>query len=188
MEKITRDSATRGKPIRVVLTGSESTGKTTLAGQLATHYTAELAPEFVREFAVRKGSALDLADVDQIALGQIALADMHAERAAGLASNLLVQDTDLLSTVVYCNHYYGQCADWITKAASDRRPDLYLLLDIDVPWIPDDVRDRGTRREEMQQLFRTAVAASGAPYTVIRGTWDERMRMAQRAVDALRLG
>jgi NadR type nicotinamide-nucleotide adenylyltransferase len=187
METITRGSgATRGNPIRVVLTGSESTGKTVLAGQLAAHYGAELAPEFVRDFAVRKGSVIDLLDVEQIARGQIALEDRHAERAAALATNLLIQDTDLLSTVVYCNHYYGECADWITKAASDRRPDLYLLLDIDVPWIPDDVRDRGTRREEMQQLFRTAVAASGAPYTVIRGSWDERMRLAQGAVDALR--
>lgn len=173
--------AGRGELIRVVLTGSESTGKTVLARQLADHYGAEFAPEFVREFAVRKGGAIDFTDTDEIARGQIALEDEHARRARGL----MIQDTDLLSTVVYCNHYYGQCLDWIRQAAIDRRPALYLLLEIDVPWVPDDVRDRETRRDEMQQLFRAAVASSGAPYVVISGSWDERFRLAREAVDRL---
>jgi NadR type nicotinamide-nucleotide adenylyltransferase len=167
-----------------VATGSECTGKTVLASQLASHYGAELVPEFVRDFAMRKGSALDLTDVGQIARGQMALEDAHAARA----TNLLIQDTDLLSTVVYSTHYYGQCDEWIRNAASERRPELYLLLEIDVPWIPDEVRDRGDRREEMQQLFRRAVAASGSPFVVVSGSWDERTRLARRAVDALRSG
>jgi len=177
METIARDHGL----IRVVLTGSESTGKTVLARQLADHYGAELAPEFVRDFAMRKGRPIDIADTDEIARGQIALEEEHALRAR----QLLIQDTDLLSTVVYCNHYYGQCVEWIQKAAVDRRPDLYMLLEIDVPWVRDDVRDRETRREEMQQLFRTAVVASGSPYAVIRGSWDQRLELARKSIDSV---
>ena len=163
----------------VVLTGSESTGKTMLARQLASMYDAELVPEFVREYALERGNVIRYEDTEVIARGQIALEDAHALRA----SELIIKDTDLLSTVVYSRHYYGRCAEWIVASASDRRPDLYLLLDIDVPWVPDAARDREDRREEMQQLFSDAVAASGAPYAVIRGDWNERLRLARAAVD-----
>jgi nicotinamide riboside kinase len=152
-----------------------------LARQLAEHYSAELAPEFVREFAERKGTPVEFADTDDIARGQIALEDEHAKRAV----RLLIQDTDLLSTVVYSGHYYGQCPDWIRDSAHDRLPDLYLLLEIDVPWVADEVRDREDRRGEMQQLFRTAIASSGARFAVISGSWAERFRRAREAIDSL---
>ena len=169
--------------IRVVLTGSESTGKTTLAGQLAARYGAALVPEFVREYATRHGGLIGPDDNGPIARGQIALED--AQIAA--APPLVIQDTDLLSTMVYCGHYFGSCPDWIARAAAARRPDLYLLCEIDVPWVADDVRDRGHMREEVQTLFRAAVTDTGVPTAVITGDWDERLLRAVDAIDALRL-
>ena len=61
--------------IRVVLTGSESTGKTTLAVELARHYDAALVPEFVREFAEARGGVIEFSDHGPIARGQMALED-----------------------------------------------------------------------------------------------------------------
>jgi NadR type nicotinamide-nucleotide adenylyltransferase len=167
---------------RVVLTGSESTGKTVLARQLADHYAAEFAPEFVRDFASAVGRPIVFEDTTEIAHGQIALEDRHLACAMS-GRGLLIQDTDLLSTAVYSVHYFGKCDAWVERAARARRPDLYLLLEIDVPWVADSVRDRGDRREEMQQLFREAVAASGAPSVVISGTWSQRMKVASAAID-----
>jgi NadR type nicotinamide-nucleotide adenylyltransferase len=169
--------------IRVVLTGSESTGKTTLAEQLALHYAAELVPEFVRGYAESKGGGIEFSDHGPIAHGQIALEDEHIARGA----RLVVQDTDLLSTVVYCKHYFGACPAWIEEAAAARRPDLYLLCDIDLDWIADGVRDRGHMREEMQQLFRDAVLASGVATATVTGIGPERLERAVDAIDALRL-
>ena len=166
---------------RVVLTGSESTGKSTLAARLAEHYGAVLVPEFVRGFAVQKGGEITFADHGPITKGQMALED---ELTLGV-SGLIIQDTDLLSTVVYCRHYFGTCPAWILHEASRRAPDLYLLCEIDLPWVADGVRDRGDRREEMQQLFRDAVAASGARFTTILGSGDARFEAALRAVDSL---
>ena len=94
---------------------------------------------------------------------------------------LVIHDTDLRSTVLYARHYYGSCPEWIELAAEDRRADLYLLLDIDVPWTPDVQRDRGDRREEMDALFAEGFAGA----VVIRGTWDERRRRAIEAIDAV---
>lgn len=175
---------TRPVPIRVVLTGSESTGKTALARELAARYDAELVTEFSRDYAAER-SELGADDVDPIARGQLARESAHVATAAARGARLVIQDTDLLSTVVYAAHYYAECPAWVVEAARERRPDLYLLLEIDVPWIADGVRDRGERREEVQGLFRDAVAASGAPYVVIRGGWDERRRQATDAIDRL---
>ena len=169
--------------IRVVLTGSESTGKTTLAARLAEHYGAELVPEFVREYAAQRGGVIEFSDHGPIAKGQIALEDAHIARA----SHMVVQDTDLLSTVVYCDHYFGMCPPWIREAAAARKPDLYLLMEIDLPWIADGVRDRGHMREEMQQLFRDAVRDCGVPFVAIQGQGDERFQRAVDAIDELLL-
>jgi NadR type nicotinamide-nucleotide adenylyltransferase len=167
--------------IRVVLTGSESTGKTTLAKRLSEHYRAEFVPEFVRDYAANKGAPLGFADHGPIAKGQMALEDAAIARKP----RLIIQDTDLLSTVVYCDHYFGKCPPWIAEKAAERRPDLYLLCEIDLPWIADGVRDRGHRREEMQQLFRDAVIAAGSPYAVISGTADKRFELASEAIDQI---
>ncbi len=173
----------RAGVIRVVLTGSESTGKSTLAERLAAHYQVELVPEFVRGFAERKAGPIEFSDHGPIARGQIALEDEHIARAA----QLVIQDTDLLSTVVYCRHYFGACPPWIEEAARMRRPDVYLLCETDVEWIADGVRDRGHMREAMQQLFRDAVSESGAPFVVITGDRDERFARATESIDALLL-
>jgi len=182
VEEITRGA---GRAlIRIVVTGSESTGKSALAAALAAHYGAELVPEFVRDYAESKREPLSFADHGPIARGQMALEDRHAE-AAARGRGVLVQDTDLLSTAVYCDHYFGACPQWIADLAVERRPDLYLLPEIDVPWIADGIRDRGERREEMHELFLDAVVASGAQYVVIEGSWKERWQRAVESVDAL---
>jgi NadR type nicotinamide-nucleotide adenylyltransferase len=169
--------------IRAVLTGSECTGKSTLARELATYFDAALVPEYVREYAERKQGPIERADHDPIARGQIALEDAAIARG----NRLVVQDTDLLSTVVYSRHYLGECPPWIAEAAAARRPDLYLLCEIDVPWAADGIRDRGERREEMQALFRAAATQSGSPVVELRGDLPARMKCAVEAIELLLL-
>jgi NadR type nicotinamide-nucleotide adenylyltransferase len=172
-----------GLLLRVVVTGSESTGKTTLAEELARYYDAELVREFVRGYAEERGGVIEFSDHGPIARGQIALEDAAIARG----NAIVVQDTDLLSTVVYCEHYFGMCPPWIVEAAHQRAPDLYLLCEIDVPWVADGVRDRGHLRETMQQLFRDAVDESGVPVATIAGDRTTRLARATEAIDALRL-
>jgi NadR type nicotinamide-nucleotide adenylyltransferase len=170
---------------RIVLTGPESTGKTTLATRLAAHYGVEAVPEFVREYAATKGGPLDFRDHGPIAKGQMAMEDEYRARAEARGDTILVQDTDLVSTVAYCHHYFGRCPAFIEEAAVARRPDLYLLLDIDVPWIADGVRDRGEQREEMYALFAATLARFDAPVTRIGGDWEARFEHAVRAIESL---
>jgi NadR type nicotinamide-nucleotide adenylyltransferase len=174
-------------PLRVVLTGSESVGKTTLAAQLAAHYGVPFVPEFVREYAARKGASLDFRDHGPIAKGQMALEDEYRARAESRGDAVIIQDTDLTSTVVYCHHYFGQCPAFIEEAAVARAPDLYILLDIDVPWVADGVRDRSDRRGEVQAMFAGALAKAPSPVVHVSGDWHARFTASVRAIDALRV-
>ena len=164
----------------LTVTGSESTGKTTLARDLAQYFGAPWVPEFAREYAAAQhalGRTLDASDVEPIARGQIEAEDLGLATADGL----LVLDTDLVSTVVYARHYYGDCPAWVEQAALERRADLYLLCDIDVPWVADPVRDVPHLREHIHALFATTLAALGARSVTIRGPWRERLTSAVAA-------
>lgn len=119
--------------------------------------------------------------MEEIARGQLASecgAEFDADR-------LLILDTDVLSTLVYGEHYYGHAPEWIEGARAEYPADLYLLCDIDVPWTPGPARDRGHLRAEMHALFADAVRRTGDPAVLIRGDRDERFRAAVEAVDAL---
>lgn len=163
---------------KIVLTGSESSGKTELAGRLARHFDAPVSTEFVRTYAATHPT-LGFADHGPIAKGQIAAED----EAIGRARELVILDTDLVSTVVYCDHYFGRCPRWIEDQARKRAGDLYLLMKPDIPWMPDGVRDRGDRRQEMHELFRSRLAALGLPYVEIGGEREERFAAALQAIE-----
>ena len=165
---------------RIVVTGSECTGKTTLAEALAHRLQTVWVPEYLRLWVEEQGRAPAADDVTAIARGQIVLEDSLMPQARGS----IVLDCDLLSTLVYSRHYFGACPAWVEQALLDRRPDLYLLCDIDVPWVPDgDQRDRGDRREEMHELFRQALERYRLDFVDIRGPHEERLHSAVEAIE-----
>jgi nicotinamide riboside kinase len=171
--------------LRVVATGGECTGKTTLAARLAERRGALCVPEAARLVAEEKGSPLDASDVSRIARRHVAQADAAAAESWRRGLPLLVLDTDLLSTVAYARHYYGSCPAWVETAARQRLADLYLLHHPDVPWLPDPARDRPDSRDEIHALFEAVLAEFGANVFDVRGNWEDRERLAEGAVVGL---
>ena len=167
--------------IKVVLTGSESSGKTELARRLGEHFHAPVSVEFVRDYAARREGKLGFGDHGPIAKGQMAAEEDAIARADGL----VILDTDLVSTVVYCEHYFGRSPPWIETEARSRAAQLYLLLMPDVPWKADGVRDRADRRDEMHQLFRAKLQALGLSFVEIEGEREARFREAVRAIESV---
>jgi NadR type nicotinamide-nucleotide adenylyltransferase len=171
---------TPDRPLVVVVTGSECTGKTTLAKALAARFNASCSGEFVREYLDRKAAFLDDSDVDAIARGQ---ADAE-DAAAAAGTRVVIKDTDLVSTVIYAHHYYGGCPAWIERAAQERLGDLYLLLHPDVPWVADGLqRDRPAERARLHDLFRQRLDALGAHVVDITGGWARRRARAVHAIE-----
>lgn len=169
---------------RIVVTGSESTGKTALAQSLAEHYGVLWVPEYARDYAERRSESLTVHDVEPIAAGQIARED----EVFGSSNGLVILDTDVVSTVVYAVHYYGSVSHWIMRAARERLADLYLLCDIDLPWVADQVRDAQHHRRHVHDAFVQRLTRLAATFHVISGTTspDERLTCAVAHIEAWR--
>jgi HTH-type transcriptional regulator, transcriptional repressor of NAD biosynthesis genes len=166
---------------RVVVFGPESTGKTTLAKRLADHYRSVWVPEWARGHLDAFGGKCQPRDIHLIALGQAASEDTLARQA----DRVLICDTDTLTTTIWNEVYFGTTPPWIQDLASKRRHDLYLLCDIDVPWVDDGQRDMPHRRAEFLGRCRQALEAHQRPYVMIRGSWKERFATAVTAIDDL---
>jgi NadR type nicotinamide-nucleotide adenylyltransferase len=171
---------------RVVLIGPESTGKTRLAEDLGERYGVPWSPEFAREYVEGRTTTLTFADVEAIGRGQKETEDATLAQAGRLGVPLVILDTDLVSTVVYSRHYYGDCPTWIEKEARGRLGDLYLLHHIDVPWVAEGlVREQPERREELLRRFQATLGELAASVVHIRGDWEQRRRLAVESIDRL---
>ncbi len=172
--------------IKVVMFGPESTGKTTLARQLARHFNSVWVKEFARPYLQDKWNderkTCEYTDLLPIALGQMELENDLVKKS----NNVLFCDTDILETLVYSETYYGGEVDPILeKAAKNNTYDIYLLCNIDIPWEKDDLRDRPDRRQEMFDAFKDALEKNNRPYILIEGDKKTRLKKAVEVVNEL---
>jgi nicotinamide riboside kinase len=172
-------------PLRLVLTGPESTGKTWLANRLAAELGLPVSAEAAREIAAAKGAPLDATDIDRVARRQIEIEEAALAGAREVGAHAVLHDTDLVSTVVYGRHYNGSCPEWIEREAARRRADLYLLLLPDVPFAPDP-NQRGSETDRLAQLplFRRILDRIGARRVEIGGEWKMREQRTRSEVEA----
>ena len=166
---------------RVCVFGPESTGKTTLARDLAKHFGTVWVPEFARGLLDPKEGRCDPADIELIARGQPAAEDALARQA----NRVLFCDTDVLTTTIWAEVLFGGCPEWIRRRAEERTYDLYLLLDVDVPWVDDAQRYLPHQRREFFDRCEAALRTRGRPYRVLRGGWAERFAAAVDAAKGL---
>ena len=171
---------------RIVIFGTESTGKTTLAQKLAAHFGEPWSPEFVREFWDLHGGKITPVDLGTIALGQVA----NEDHAAAQAKRVVFFDTDLLTCTLWDDVLFpGDCPRWVRMEAEERARGvtLWLLCDTDIPFVPDPQRcfpdDAG--RSKGRQLWRDALEKRLLPFVDIRGTGTEREAAAIAAVEKI---
>ena len=167
---------------RVTLFGAESTGKTTLADELAWHFHTVVAPEYGREYTETFGQdASTREDMLKIAIGHVA----RTAAAALKANRVLIEDTDPVLTAVWSDILAGSHDPWFD--AFDDYPDLYLFCDIDLPWVKDSVRYFGDPEDRLRfhRACESELVRRGASFVRISGPPDQRLARAIAAVEGL---
>jgi NadR type nicotinamide-nucleotide adenylyltransferase len=167
--------------IKVAITGPESTGKSTLAQQLAGHYRAAWVPEYARSYIGALDRPYTAADVERIARGQLE----QYRQALARADRFLFADTDLLVIKIWMLHAFGSCPDWILRALEQQDFDLYLLMQVDLPWEQDPQREHPHLRPFFYQWYKRELQAYNFPFAEIAGNQEERRRNAIRAIEQI---
>jgi NadR type nicotinamide-nucleotide adenylyltransferase len=167
---------------KIVVIGPESTGKSTLCEQLASHYRTVWCPEFAREYLLENGSSYDYDDLLSIAKGQITLEDKLFSAAQ---NDLYFIDTDMNVMKVWCEVVFNNCHTWILRQAAERKYDYYLLCDVDLPWVADGLREYPDlqMRKKLFSIYKDLLANNTPPWQIISGTYSARFEKAVEAID-----
>lgn len=165
---------------RVTVFGAESTGKSTLAADLARHFGDIHVPEHGRVFELyRPIGPYRPGELAELAQRHIA----HRATLAPLAGPVLIEDTDAVTTAVWARMM--DQPDPVLEQAP--LADLYLVTDPDVPFVQDGIRYfDGDARARFHQIGLDLLAARGAKTVLLRGDWDQRLAQAVEAVNRLK--
>jgi len=169
---------------RIVISGPESTGKSTLCTHLAAHYNTSWVPEYAREHLQKNGTNYTYNDLLTIARLQLALED---DIASTTRRGLLFVDTDMYVMKVWCEFVFGRCHQWILDRIAERKYTLYLLCNIDLPWVRDDLREYPDiePRLKLFNIYKDKMINKHIPWKIISGNHEERLRTAVDAVNRL---
>jgi NadR type nicotinamide-nucleotide adenylyltransferase len=170
--QVTRDTVHEIK--RVCVIGPECTGKTDLSQFLAEHYQTPCVEEYARAYLNKLGRPYDQVDLLKIAHGQIRMEDEWLYES----NKLLICDTNLIVIKVWSEHKFGNCDPDILKKIAERRYDLYLLTNIDIPWTDDPQREHPDKREHFWEVYKDEVTKTGVPFVEISGEREARRKKA----------
>jgi NadR type nicotinamide-nucleotide adenylyltransferase len=169
------------KIVKIAVTGPESTGKSMISEQLANHYHTIWVPEFARFYLNKLEQPYDYGDILEIAKGQV----KSAQALLKLANKLIFSDTELLVTKIWCDVKYRKCHPWILENLEKQDYDLYLLMNTDIPWQNDPMREHPEMRDELFRLFKNELEIHNLNYWIVSGLGEERLKNAISLVDEL---
>ena len=172
---------------RVCLVGAESTGKTTLAQALAAHHQTVWVAEYGREYSERKLAAEGSYNWSSEEFTHIAQVQCERENeAARKANKILICDTDAFATSIWHHRYLHKRSPAVEAIVTQhRRPDLYLLTDVNTPFEQDGTRDGEAIRHWMHETFVEELTAQQRPFQFLTGSPEDRLASAIAMIDDL---
>lgn len=179
---------------KIVIIGPESTGKSTLCEQLAAHYNTIWVREYAREYLLKNGTNYTFDNLLNIAKGQIdeersAIGNWETLNNKQLTTNSkpVFIDTDMYVMKVWSEFVFEKCHHWILNRIVERKYDLYLLCNIDLPWVKDELREYPdlASRKKLYHYYKDIMVNQNVPWVDISGNYEERLQKAIRTIDSL---
>lgn len=167
-------------PERLIITGPESSGKTTLAEALSDYFSRPYVEEYARPYLKITGGHYEESDLRVIAEYQRMLERNLSGQIDGFP---LVCDTSMLVLKIWSLVQYDRVHPVIERALRNRRDSLYVLCSPDFPWEPDPLREHPNRRDALFERYRKELEEMGAQYIVVRGPAEERLDEVVQWVD-----
>lgn len=165
---------------KIAIVGPESTGKSTLSSLLAEHYHTVWVPEYAREYCEKLTAPCTWQDELNMFRGQLAL----EKQLLPQANKLLICDTTFITVKIWSDAFFGQSPQEVLDELPKHSYDFYLLMDVDLPWEEDPLRDFPNQREHFMQVWHQELKAIQANYQVISGQGQQRFERAVQAIDA----
>jgi NadR type nicotinamide-nucleotide adenylyltransferase len=165
--------------LKIAIVGPESTGKSTMSAYLAKHYQTVWVPEFARDYCAKLTGPCTWQDEINMFYGQLALEEEYLPKA----NRLLICDTTFITVKIWSDYTFGRSPREVLDELPKHPYDLYLLLNIDLPWEEDPLRDFPHMREHFMEVWYKELQALNANYVLISGTSQNRYDSAVKAID-----
>ena len=164
--------------------GPESSGKTTLCNQLATHFNGTIVPEFAREYLEAKNGIYEEEDLFTIAENQLEL----ERRIISKSDGFVFCDTDIITIMVWLQVKYRKRNKNIEGLLDQQHARKYLLTTPDLPWEPDPLRESPDDLELIFKMNRYSLKMTNSEFSIIEGNGEHRLANAIEAINQMKLG
>ncbi len=164
---------------KIAIVGPESTGKSTISPMLAQHYETVWVPEYAREYCEKLSAPCTWEDEINMFRGQLELENKLLPKA----NQILICDTTFITVKIWSDQMFGKAPQEVIDELTKHPYDFYLLMNIDLPWEDDPLRDFPHLREHFMEVWHQELQNLGAKYEVISGAGATRFRNAVQAID-----
>lgn len=167
--------------MRIILTGAESSGKSTLTRQLGEVLNIPYALEYARFYLEENGPSYDYDLLKKMSR----LHRAYQREQVPADAPIGIFDTDLINYKIWAEEVFGKCPEEVEQGVLEEADHLYLLCAPDLPWEPDPLRENPTDRERLFELHQKEIEQLGRRYEIVRGTGEERLACAEAALKRL---